>query len=479
MASVKVATYSGSTATVDEAALEELSMVFRGAVLHPGEEGYEEARVIFNGMFERRPAMIVRCSGTADVIDAVKFARAHDLLVAVRGGGHSVAGNSICEGGLMIDLSQMNGVHVDRKARTVRAQGGATWGAVDREAQAFGLATPGGVVSTTGVAGLTLNGGIGWLRNKYGLSCDNLISAEVVTADGELLTASATEHKDLLWALRGGGGNFGIVTSLEFQAHPLGPVVMAAVPMYPLESGPKILRRWRDWVATSPDEVTSAALLWTLPVHPNMPEAAQGQPVLITAGVYAGSPEEGERVLQPLREFGEPLGEIAGAMPFRMVQSAFDPFFPATGEILSYWKSLYVSDLSDEVIDIICEQGANRSSPMTLINIPYLGGAVRRVRPDETAFAVRDAAFMISIDGNWRDPSEGQTHIAWVREAWDRLLPHSTGAVYLNFMGAEEQGADALVRSAFGANYDRLVDVKTKYDPTNMFRLNQNIKPRT
>ena len=478
MPPVKVASNGGATATIEESALEELTMALRGPVLRPGDSGYDAARVIFNGMFDRRPAMIIRCSGTADVIDAVNFARQHNLLVAVRGGGHNVAGNSICDGGLMMDLSPMNGVHVERKAGTVRAQGGATWGDVDRETQAFGLATPGGIVSGTGIGGLTLNGGIGWLRNKYGLSCDNLVSAEVVTASGEVVTASASENPDLFWALRGGGGNFGVVTSFEFRTHPVGPMVMAAVPMYALENARGILRQWRDWVASTPDEVTSAAVMWTMPVDPHLPEGVQGRNVVITAGLYAGSPEEGEKVLEPLRHFGRPLGEITGHLPYRMMQTAFDPFFPKTGEVISYWKSLYLRELTNEAIDIIADHGLNRSSPLSLINIPHLGGAVRRVRPEETAFATRDAAFMVSYDGNWRSLSDNGRHTAWVRDAWSRLYPSSTGAVYLNFMGQEEQDADALVRSAFGPNYDRLVQVKTKYDPTNLFRLNQNIKPR-
>jgi FAD/FMN-containing dehydrogenase len=476
---MQMATTSGTPVVIDEAAVQELQMTLHGPLLRPGDPGYDAARVVFNGIFDRRPGLIVRCRGAADVMDAVQFARRHALLIAVRGGGHNVAGNSVCDDGLMIDLSLMHGVYVDHRAGTVRVQGGATWADVDRETQAFGLATPGGVVSSTGVAGLTLNGGIGWLRNKYGLSCDNLVSAEVVTADGALLTASASENPDLYWALRGGGGNFGIVTSFEFQLHPVGPLVAATFPMYPMACARDVLQQWREWVVTTPDEVTSEIVLWTMPAAPDLPPAVHDQAAIIAAGVYAGAPDKGAQVLQPLREFGTPLGEITGALPFRVVQKAFDPFFPKTGELLSYWKSLYTHQLSNEVIDLIVERSLHRSSRHTMIIVQHFGGAVQRVRPEATAFATRDATFVIGLLGTWHDRSESDQHIAWVRDAWNRLSPYSTGAVYLNYLGQEEQDADALIRSAFGLNYNRLVAVKTQYDPTNLFRLNQNVIPKS
>jgi FAD/FMN-containing dehydrogenase len=464
-------------ATMTDTALEGLKMAVRGPVLRPGDGGYDEARTIYNGMFDRRPALIVRATGTADVIAGVNFARDNGLDLAVRGGGHNVAGNAVCEGGLMLDLSLMNGVFIDLQGKTVRAQGGATWGAVDHETQAHGLVAPGGVVSTTGIAGLTLNGGLGWSRNKYGLSCDNLISAEVVTAKGEVITASESENADLLWALRGGGGNFGVVTSFQFRLHPLGPMVAAAIPMYAVEDASAILRKWRDWVATTPDEVSTAALCWTVPVSPHMPPPVHGKSVLITAGLYSGPTEEGERVLRPLREFGQPLFDMSGVLPFTAMQSAFDPFFPPDGSVISYWKSVYADQLTDALIDVVAGIATDRASPMTLLNIPYFGGAVTRVRSADTAFSTRNK-FMVSIDGNWYDKSENDSQIAWVRQAWDKVRPHSTGAVYLNFLGAEDQGTgDAMIRSAFGGNYDRLVQVKRKYDPANLFHINQNIKP--
>src|SRR5262245_50601189 len=344
---MEIATTIGGPAVIAEAEIDELRTMMRGSLLRAGQPGYDEARVIFNGMFDRRPALIARCRGVADVIDVVRFASRRRLLTAVRGGGHSVAGASMCDDGFVIDLSQMNSVAVDHKRRVARVQGGATWADVDRETQAFGLATPGGIVSHTGVAGLTLSGGIGWLRNKYGLSCDNLVSAEVVTADGSVLTANDTENSDLFWALRGGGGNFGVVTSFEFMLHPVGPMVAAVFSMYPMSATREVLRQWRSWVASAPDEVSSEIVTWTAPSMAGLPPSVHNRDVVISAAVYAGDPQEGMRVLQPLREFAEPLGEIADIMPYQNLQRAFDPFFPNTGEVIAFWKSLYLDDLTD------------------------------------------------------------------------------------------------------------------------------------
>ncbi|MFN0170756.1 MAG: FAD-binding oxidoreductase, partial [Bryobacteraceae bacterium] len=396
---------------------------------------------------------------------------------AVRAGGHSVAGNSMCDQGMVIDLSQMNAVSVDLKRRIARVQGGATWGDVDRETQAFGLATPGGIVSHTGVAGLTLNGGIGWLRNKYGLSCDAMVSAEVVTADGLVLTANATENADLFWALRGGGGNFGVVTSFEFALHPVGPTVAAVFSFYPMAATRDVLNRWRQWVASAPEEASTEVITWTAPAAPHLPPPVHDREVVIAAGVYSGDAQEGMRVLQPLREFGQPLGEIAAGIPYRILQSAFDASLPNTGEVIAYWKSLYLDHLGDKAIEIMADRAENRSSPSTMVFVQHLGGAVRRLRANETAFPVRDAAFVLNFAADWRDPRETPRHVEWVRDAWSRLAPHSTGAVYLNYLGREEGDAERVVRSAFGSNYARLVEIKTKYDLANLFRMNQNIKP--
>lgn len=473
---MEIATSHGNPVTIDEADLDDLRIAMRGSLLRPGSLGYDEARVVFNGMFDRHPALIARCRGVADVVDAVRFARERDLLTAVRGGGHSVAGNSTCDRGLVIDLSLMNAVTVDLKRRVARVQGGATWADVDRETQAFGLATPGGIVSHTGVAGLTLNGGIGWLRNKYGLSCDNVVSAEVVTARGEILTASTSENADLFWAIRGGGGSFGVVTSFEFALHPVGPAVGTVFSMYPMAAIRNVLKQWREWVASAPDEAATEIVAWTPPPAASLPPAVHDREVVIAAGVWAGDPQEGMRLLQPLREFGNPLGEIAGVTSYRSVQSAFDPFFPNTGEVMSYWKSLYLHDLSEAAIKIIADRAENRSSPSTMVLVEHLGGALRRVHPNENAFATRDAAFLMNFMGDWRDARETPRHVAWVRQAWNRLVPHSTGTVYLNYLGSENGEVDTLVRSAFGSNYDRLVEIKAKYDPTNFFQLNPNIK---
>jgi FAD/FMN-containing dehydrogenase len=475
---VQLATLSCGRKIIEEAEIEQLRRSMRGSLLRPEDSGYQEARVIFNGMFDPRPALIARCRGTADIVEAVRFAGRHSLLTAIRAGGHSVAGNSTCDAGLVIDLSQMNGVVVDRARRTVRVQAGARWGDVDRETQVFGLATPGGIVSHTGVAGLTLNGGIGWLRNRYGLACDNLVAAEVVTASGDVLTANATENADLFWALKGGGGNFGVVTSFEFALHAVGPLVAVVFSMYPITATRDVLKQWREWVASAPDEASTEVITWTAPAVSALPPSVHEREIVIAAGVYAGDTEAGMRVLQPLREFGTPIGEIVAAIPYCALQSAFDTTLPNTGEVIAYWKSLYLRDLSDTAIDIMADQAENRSSPSTMVFVQHLGGAVRRVPPKETAFPVRDCPFVMNFMGDWRNSAETPRHVEWVRDAWSRMAPESTGAVYLNYAGREERDADAIVRTAFGGNYGRLAEIKTKYDPANLFRLNQNIRPR-
>jgi FAD/FMN-containing dehydrogenase len=472
-----IAHLTGGRASIDDAELADLRASLGGRLLRSGDAGYDEARVVFNGMFaERRPALIVRCRGAADVIEAVRFARRRQLLTAVRGGGHSVAGASTCDDGVVIDLSAMSSVVVDRARRIARVGGGATWGDVDRETQAFGLATPGGIVSHTGVAGLTLSGGLGWLRNKYGLSCDNVVSADVVTADGELLTASADENPDLFWALRGGGGNFGVVTSFDFAVHPVGPLVAAVFSMYPLSLARGVMKRWREWLNAAPEEATTEIAMWTAPESPGLPPPVHNKEVVIASGVYAGDPDEGLRVLAPLRTFAEPLGEIAGVMPFRAVQQAFDPFFPNTGVVIAHWKSFYLDALTDTGIDVLADRAAHRSARSTMVFVMHVGGAVSRVRPADSALPARRAQFVANFMGNWSDARESPQHVAWVREAWGRLAPHATSGVYPNFMG-QEPDADRLVRATFGSSYDRLVEIKTKYDPSNFFRFNQNVRP--
>jgi FAD/FMN-containing dehydrogenase len=467
----------GTTVTLDDDRLTDLRATFRGEVVVPGDAGYDEARAGHNGLFDRRPGMIVRCSGAADVIDAVNLAASDALLVGVRCGGHSIAGHSTPEGGLLVDLSPMHGVWVDPATSRVTAQAGATWGDVDREAQAFGLAVPGGIISTTGVGGLTLGGGIGWLHRKLGLACDSLRSVRMVTADGRLVRAAADEEPDLFWALRGGGGNFGVVVSMEFDASPVGPMVFQAAPIYPMAAAEDVLTQWAEWTRTAPDEATSRALLWTFPDVEALPPEIRGQDAVILAAVHAGSAEEGERVLQPLREMGEPLFDLSTAAPYRMVQSAFDPFFGVKGAMRSYWKSLYVDDIDAAAIELLARRGRSRPHPLTLIHVPQMGGATSRVAADATAFGDRSAPYMISIDGNWTDPATDEAAIAWTRDtiAEAEKLSSARGT-YLNFNGDPEISGD-LRAQAFGDGLRRLTDVKDRFDPANLFRLNSNVPP--
>ncbi len=470
-----VTTLDGRQATLADAALEQLRTTIRGDVLRPEDPGYAD-KPIYNAMHQHRPALIVRCTGTADVADAVKFGRQHGLLVAVRGGGHSVAGLSSCDGGMVIDLTRMRGVDVDPQARLARVQGGALWGDLDRETQAFGLIVPGGVVSETGVAGLALGGGEGWVRRKYGLTIDSLLSARVVCADGSVRTASPTSEPDLFWALRGGGGNFGVVTSFEFRAHPLGPIVAFAGVFYPVADAAKILPRWRDYCAKAPDEVTSVAIAITMPAAPQLPPPIHNQACLVVGGVYVGVPDEGMKVMQPLRDLGKPLADISQPMPFSMVQTAFDPLFPM-GKLQSYWKAQNLSALPDEAIEVIATRAKQRPSPLTLVATFQMGGAINRVGATETAYAERSAPWMSSIDGNWENPADNASNIAWVRESFKQISPYSTGTTYTNFTGQADEAAGALAATAYGANMARLRRIKAQYDPDNFFRLNPNILP--
>jgi FAD/FMN-containing dehydrogenase len=427
-------------------------------------------------MHEGRPEITVRCSGTADVIDAVNFARDHGMDVAVRGGGHSIAGLSEIDGGMLIDLSPMDGVQIDPEKRLAYVQGGALWGDVDREAQAFGLVTPGGVVSDTGVAGLTLGGGYGWLRRKLGLSCDNVVEAQVVCADGKVYTASAEDNPDLFWAIRGGGGNFGIVTSFTFKLHPLGPIVAFAATFYPIEEVAQVMRGWREYVTKAPDEVTSVIVTITFPADPEMPEAVHDRAVAIVGGVYYGDADEGMKVMQPLRELGTPVFDMSQPMPFTAVQQGFDPLFPRK-ELQAYWKSQYVNELTDDAIDTLARLAQDRPAPLTLVNTFHMGGAIAEVGEEDTAFHTRSAPFMISLDGMWTDPADSADNVAWIRSAFDEVSKFGTGDVYLNFTGLSEEAPSAGVDSAFGRNLKRLGEVKNKFDPRNFFKRNNNIAP--
>ena len=461
---------------ISEEALGEFRMQLRGQALTPADPGYGEVRPPFNAMHRDRPSLVVLCAGTADVVDAVGFARQHGVEVTVRGGGHSIAGLSASDGGLVIDLAPMNGVWIDRDASLAHVQGGALWGDVDRESQLYGLATPGGMISDTGVGGLTLGGGIGWLRRKHGLSCDNVVSAEVVGANGEVRVASKDTNPDLLWALKGGGGNFGIVTRFAFQLHPVGPIVGFAGVFYPVEDMASVLRGFRDYVETAPDEVTPVALSITMPAAPHLPEPIHDRACLVVGAVYTGDPNEGMQVLHPLRELGTPLADISQPMPYRIVQSAFDPLFPRQ-HFRSYWKSTFLSELPDEVIDIAAARSQDRPAPIASVIVWPMGGAVSRVGEDESSFGERSAQYMVSMECNSDDAGEMDSKIAWVRESWSQIAEFGTGSTYLNFTGIVDEGSQTGVSDAFGAKLERLAKIKAKYDPDNFFRRNNNIAP--
>jgi FAD/FMN-containing dehydrogenase len=447
---------------VSENRIEEFRVGLRGEVIRPDEVAYDTARRIWNNSVDRHPGIIARCEGAADVVDAVNFARENELLLAVRGGGHNVGGRALCDDGMVIDLSRMKGIHVDGKNRTARVQAGATLGDVDRETHLYGLAVPAGVVSATGIAGLTLGGGVGWLVRKYGLTCDNVLSFDVVTSEGTLLTANAEENNDLFWALRGGGGNFGVVTSFEYRLHPV-RTVLGGMIVYPRNQAMEVLRFYRTFTQSAPEELTAYAGLLHTP---------DGTSAVAVVACYCGDLAEGERVLKSLREFGSPLLDALQPMPFPQMQSLLDGAFPGGNH--NYWKSTFLRELSDEAIELLVEHANRATSPLTAVVIEYYGGAASRVSVSETAFAHREAQYDVGILAQWTEPGESQRHIEWTRGLANALRPHSSGAYLLNFLGEE---GDDTIRAAFGENYGRLVEVKNKYDPTNFFRLNQNIKP--
>ena len=459
---------------LERAAVEEL----RGSVselIAPDDIGYEQARRVWNGVIDKHPALIVPCRGVADVVASVRFAHTHQLPLAVRGGGHNVAGFGTCERGLVIDLSPMRGVRVDPAARTAHAGGGATWADLDRDTQLFGLAAPGGIVSSTGIAGLTLGGGQGWLRRTYGMACDSLISADVVTANGEFVIARETDNADLFWALRGGGGNFGVVTSFEYRLHPVGPMVAFAGPVYPLESAVTVVGEMRRFAADAPDEVNVSATLWTIPPVPAFPKELHGRPVVILGAIYVGAPDKGERVLKPLRDIEESLLDLSGVLPYTALQQMFDPFFPP-GEA-HYWKSTYLAGLDDDAVSTVAAHVASRPSPMSMVGLWALGGALGRVDATSTASGARTAPFLVEILANWTDPKQAAANIDWAQQLFEAMTPFGTGKTNLNFPGLGDD--PDFVRAALGDNWDRLVDVKRTYDPTNFFRLNQNVEPST
>lgn len=461
-------------ATLDPSLVDAFASMIRGQVLKPNNAGYDAARTIRNGMIDRHPALIVRPAGTRDVADTVTFARERGLVLSIRGGGHNVAGNAVNDDGLVIDLSSMRAVHVDPAAGTLRAQGGATWGDLDRESQAYGLSVPGGVVSSTGIGGLTLHGGLGHLRRKYGLSIDNLLSAEVVTADGRVLTASEDENADLYWAVRGAGSNFGVVTSMLFRLRPIGPMTYLCGVAYPQDDAAALTRAWRDWVVDTPDEVSSIALLWSVPNAEPFPVELRERPAFLVAAIHCGAPEEAERVTRPLRELAEPMLDLSHPELYTEIQSAFDPFFPVGRRY--YWKSTYLDDFSDAAAGAIATAGQARPSGMSSVTLWHLGGAIGRIDPGATAYRRRDAPFLFTAEATWESPADDDANIAWARQSLASMQPFSRGGAYLNFPGFGEE-KDALLRATYGANFDRLVELKTRYDPDNVFRMNQNIRP--
>jgi hypothetical protein len=459
---------------LDETTIEKFKASLGGELIQPNDEGYDDARKVWNAMIDKRPALIARCSGTVDVITAVNFAREQGLLLSVRGGGHNIAGTALCDDGLTIDLSGMKGLHVDLKTRTVRAQPGCRLGDLDRETQVFGLVVPAGIVTDTGIAGLTLGGGFGWLTRRYGYTCDNLLSADVVTADGSFLTASKKENSDLFWGLRGGGGNFGIVTSFEYQAYPLGPQVTAGIVIHPMEKASEVVGFFREFSAGAPEELCCLLTLRLAPAAPFLPKEVHGKPIVGIAVCHSGSPEDGERAIRPLKEFGDPLGDIIAPKPFVVHQTLFDVAM-APGRHY-YWKSEYLPEFSEAAGGVLMDHAAKITSPHSSILLFQLGGALARFGETDTPAGNRNAAYVLNVAASWEDSEQTDEQVTWARGCWSAMQQFSTGGVNVNFLTGEE--GNQRVRAAYGAaNYERLVGLKNKYDPQNMFRLNQNIPP--
>lgn len=465
---------NGSPASITPESLETFRSGLRGTLVTPESPDYDTARTIWNAMIDKRPALIVRCAGTADVIHAVRFAKEHQLLVAVKGAGHNIAGNAMCDGGLVIDLSSMKSVHVDPVTRRARTEPGATLRDFDHETQAFGLATPLGINSTTGISGLTLGGGFGWLTRKYGATVDNLISADVVTHEGKLVHASEKENADLFWGIRGGGGNFGIVTSFEFQLHPVGPEIYAGLIVFPFDQARSLLTQYRDLSSTLPEEANTWTVLRKAPPLPFLPEHVHGKEVVVFPNFYAGNAAEGEKITDKVKAFGTPVGEFLGMMPYTAWQQAFDPLL--TPGARNYWKSHNFAELSDGLIDVIIDTVSKLPSPHCEIFLGMLGAAYSRVSPDATAYTHRDAQYVINVHARWETPEEDSACIGWAREFFQKAAPFATGGVYVNFM-TEEEG-DRIEGGAYKSDVlSRLTQIKNTWDPTNFFRMNQNIKP--
>ncbi len=469
---INLAKLSGGTTVISGEMLDDLKSRIRGTILTERDDGYTAARSVWNAMIDRRPAIIVRCAGAADVKEAVRFARDAGGVLSVRGGGHNIAGSAVCDSGVLIDLSLMKSVRIDPYARTARVEPGVTLGEFDREAQSFGLVTPTGINSTTGIAGLTLGGGFGWISRKFGLTADNLLSADIVTADGQLVRASEVENPDLFWAIRGGGGNFGVVTSFEFRLHPLGPEVMSGLIVYPLSQAIEMLKRYREIVAAAPDELTCWSVMRSAPPLPFLPAEVHGTGIIVFAACYAGAMDAAEAAMKPLREMGRPIADVIGPHSFAGWQSALDPLL--TPGARNYWKSHSFTTLSDGAIATLVDYAAKVPSPECELVCAHLGGAINRVPAAATAYPHRDIGFVLNIHTRWREPSDDGACIAWARSAFTACKPFATGGVYVNFMPEEEKDR---VASAYLGNAERLAAIKAKYDPCNLFRMNQNIRP--
>lgn len=469
---ITIKTLGGGNLKIDLVEIEVLRQGLRGHICLPGEAGYNEARKLWNAMIDRKPGMVIRCAGATDVIQAVKFAAKHQLLTAVRGGGHNIAGKACCDDGLMIDLSPMKSVRVDPENNTARVEAAATLGDFDKEAQVFGLATPLGINSTTGVAGLTLGGGFGWLSRKYGLTIDNLIGADVVTAEGELLHASEKKNSDLFWAIRGGSGNFGIVTSFEFQLHTIGNQVLSGLVVHPFDQARNLLDKYREYVKGLPDEMSCWVVLRKAPPLPFLPEEWHGKEVIIFAACYTGDMQEGEQVMAPMRAWGDPIADVISPHSLVLWQAAFDPL--ATEGSRNYWKSHDFDALSHEAVDCIINFAGKLPTPETEIFVAHLGGAVNRIAADATAYPHRSTEFVLNVHARWSDASDDEKCINWARQFFDQTAEFSNGGVYVNFMSEDEGERTG---EAYGSNFKRLASIKAKYDPNNLFRVNQNILP--
>jgi FAD/FMN-containing dehydrogenase len=475
MPTIDILGRTGETVHVPERALTELDANLEGEVVRPDDGRFDELRRVWNGLIDPHPAALVRCATTADVVAAVGLARDHDLRLSVRGGGHNVAGNGVADGGLVVDLADMRTVTVDPVAATAHAQGGATIGDVDAATQPYGLAVPLGLVSETGVAGLTLGGGFSWLRGAHGLACDNLIAAEIVTADGRVVTASEIENPDLLWGLRGGGGNFGVATLLSYRAHAVGPEVFFSVVFHADEDSASALRFFRDWSRRTSDAISAIAVLWHAPAVDDIPAEHHGRAVTVFAAMHVGTPAMGAAELASLRSFGTPIADWSQPMPYMKVQRFFDEDYPKWLKRY-YWKSAYLSDLADPLIDRIVTLNRDAPSHETNIDVWQVSGAASRTIAGATAFGDRSAPFLLNIEANWDEPTDDGVNIAWSREVLGVAAPWSTGGRYMNFSGLHEDDTEA-VPATFGANLERLTRLKASYDPTNLFRFNHNIVP--